>query len=160
MLPKHPQKKLREKIFHILSVMSESLLREKDLFYDAQEIWDELTGRGFSEDEIEHALNHIEKTSLELPGPFWDDAIPVHRSYTADEMSRLPTRVRGYLWKLKCRGVIDHALEDEIVQKAMALEEPAGLRQIKTVAALTVFGYEHKSCTPMGGSSSPDSLIN
>ena len=42
------------------------------------------------------------------------------------------------------RGIIDHLIEDEIIQKAMNLEAPAGLREIKTVAALTVFGYEHK----------------
>lgn len=100
--------------------------------------------RGYSEQEIETALSHIEKMSLDVPGPFWSDAIPVYRSYTIEEMARLPAKVRGYLWKLKCRGIIDHALEDEIVQKAMNLEEPAGLREIKTVAALTVFGYEHK----------------
>ena len=136
---------MRDKISTILGLLSESLLKDKDLFYDAQEIWDDLTRRGFSEGEIERTLAHIETSLLETPGSFWSDAIPVHRSYTSEEISRLPTRVRGYLWKLKCRGVIDHALEDEIVQKAMNLEEPAGLREIKTVAALTVFGYEHKS---------------
>lgn len=127
-----------------MSHLSQSLSKDKDLFYDAQEIWEELADRGYSESDIEMALGHIERMSLEMPGPFWSDAIPVHRSYTGEEMSKLSTRVRGYLWKLKCKGVIDHALEDEIVQKAMNLEEPAGLREIKTVAALTVFGYEHK----------------
>jgi uncharacterized protein Smg (DUF494 family) len=124
--------------------LSQSLIKNKDLFYDAQEIWEDLTQRGFSEDDIEVALAHIERMSLDVPGSFWSDAIPVHRSYTIEEMSKLSTKVRGYLWKLKCRGIIDHALEDEIVQKAMNLEEPAGIREIKTVAALTVFGYEHK----------------
>lgn len=135
---------MRDKILDILGHLSQSLTREKDLFYDAQEIWDELLEKGYSESEIEHALSHIERTSLDVPGPFWSDAIPVYRSYTAEEMSRLSCKVRGYLWKLKCRGIIDHALEDEIVQKAMNLEDQPGLREIKTVAALTVFGYEHK----------------
>ncbi len=135
---------MRDKILNILGILSQSLLRNKDLFYDAQEIWDDLMHRGYSEQEIETALSHIEKMSLDVPGPFWSDALPVYRSYTAEEMTRLPAKVRGYLWKLKCRGIIDHALEDEIVQKAMNLEEPAGIREIKTVAALTVFGYEHK----------------
>jgi hypothetical protein len=54
------------------------------------------------------------------------------------------------------RGIIDHAIEDEIIQKAMNLEMPAGLREIKTVAALTVFGYEHKI---QGESSSSSTLI-
>lgn len=135
---------MREKILNILSVLSQCLEKNKDLFYDAQEIWDDLTTKGYSESEIETALSHIEKTALEYPGPFWSDAIPVHRSYSSEEMTRLSTKARGYLWKLKSRGIIDHALEDEIVQKAMNLEEPAGLREIKTVAALTVFGYEHK----------------
>ena len=135
---------MRDKILNILGILSQSLLRNKDLFYDAQEIWDDLMHRGYSEQEIETALSHIEKMSLDVPGPFWSDALPVYRSYTSEEMTRLPSKVRGYLWKLKCRGIIDHALEDEIVQKAMNLEEPAGLREIKTVAALTVFGYEHK----------------
>lgn len=135
---------MSDKILHILGLLSQSLLRDKDLFYDAQEIWDDLTERGFSEGEIETALSHIERMSLDVPGAFWSDAIPVHRTYTSEEMVKLSTRVRGYLWKLKCRGIIDHALEDEIVQKAMNLEEHPGLREIKTVAALTVFGYEHK----------------
>lgn len=125
-------------------MLSQSLLKNKDLFYDAQEIWDDLASRGYSEEDIEKAVSHIERTSLNVPGSFWSDIIPVHRTFTSEESTRLSTKVRGYLWRLKCRGVIDHALEDEIVQKAMNLEEPAGLREIKTVAALTVFGYEHK----------------
>jgi uncharacterized protein Smg (DUF494 family) len=124
--------------------LSQSLLKNKDLFYDGQEIWDELAQQGFSETDIESALEHIERMSLQVPGPFWSEAIPVHRAFSAEEATRLSPKVRGYLWKLKCRGIIDHALEDEIVQKAMNLEDPAGLREIKTVAALTVFGYEHR----------------
>lgn len=154
---------MRDKILNILGLLSQSLLRDKDLFYDAQEIWEDLTLRGFSENEIETALGHIEKMSLEMPGPFWSDSIPVHRSYTLEEMSKLSSKVRGYLWKLKVKGVIDHALEDEIVQKAMNLEEPAGLREIKTVAALTVFGYEHKFQMGQSGQGSPtaaDSSLN
>src|SRR4051812_19169197 len=93
-------KSLRDKILNILSYLSQSLLRDKDLFYDAQEIWEELTDRGFSENDIELTLGHIEHMSLDLPGPFWSDAIPVHRSYTTEEMTKLSTKVRGYLWKL------------------------------------------------------------
>ena len=138
------KKSLREKILNILGLLSQSLAKNKDLFYDAQEIWDDLTSRGFSESEIENAVEHIEKTSLETPGPFWSDEIPAYRTYSTEEISRLSSKTRGYLWKLKSRGIIDHALEDEIVQKAMNLEEPPGIREIKTVAALTIFGYEHK----------------
>lgn len=151
---------MRDKILNILGILSQSLLRDKDLFYDAQEIWDDLTARGFSETEIETALEHIEKMSLDVPGPFWSDAIPVHRAYTTQEMSRLSSKVRGYLWKLKCRGIIDHALEDEIVQKAMNLEDHPGLREIKTVAALTVFGYEHKFQLDRSNSFVSDSHLN
>lgn len=127
-----------------MGFLSQSLLENKDLFYDAQEIWDDLSSQGFTERDIESALNHIERTALETPGPFWSDIIPVCRSFSSEEMTRLSSQARGYLWKLKCRGIIDHAIEDEIVQKALNLEEPAGLREIKTVAALTVFGYEHR----------------
>lgn len=114
------------------------------MIFDAEEIWESLQNQGFSPSDIETALAHMEKVILDSPGPYWSDHLPVYRSYTGAEMSRLNNRVRGYLWKLKCRGVINHALEDEIVFKAMKLEEPLGLREIKTVAALTVFGYEHK----------------
>jgi len=138
------KKKLRDRILNILSFLSESLLKNKDLFYDGQEIWDSLSSQGYSEGDIEATLAHIERMSLQVPGPFWSEIIPVHRAFSPEEMTRLSPRVRGYLWKLKCRGIIDHVLEDEIVQKAMNLEDPAGLREIKTVAALTVFGYEHR----------------
>lgn len=136
---------LREKILNILGVLSASLSKNKDLFYDAEEIWQELAKQGYSDKDIEETLGHIERTSLSVPGNFWSDCVPVYRAYTDEEKRRLSNRVRGYLWKLKCRGVIDHALEDEIVHKAMHLEEPAGLREIKTVAAITIFGYEHRT---------------
>jgi Smg protein len=151
---------VRDKVFAILGLLSQSLTDNKDLFYDSQEIWDELTQKGFSEEEIEDAVSHIERTTLDIPGPYWSDMLPVHRSYTDEECSRLSTRVRGYLWKLKSRGIIDHALEDEIIHKAMGLEEPAGLKEIKTVAALTVFGYEHKILGESGSQFCSESRLN
>ncbi len=105
---RHSKKSLRDKTLNILSVLSQSLSRNKDLFYDSQEIWDDLASRGYSEEEIESAVTHIERTSLNVPGSFWSDVIPVHRIYTPEESYRLSTKVRGYLWRLKCRGVIDH----------------------------------------------------
>lgn len=138
------KKTLKERIQKILGHLSQCLKQEKDLFYDGEEIWTTLSDRGFSDGDIEHALGHIEKTAFATPGPFWSERQPSHRIYSTEEITRLSPRVRGFLWKLKFRGVIDHALEDEIVQKALDLEEPAGIREIKTVAALTVFGYEHK----------------
>lgn len=107
--------------------------------------------KGYSEEDIEAALSQIEKMALQVPGPYWTESLPVHRSYSGEEMSRLSSKVRGYLWNLKCRGIIDHILEDEIVQRAMNLETPAGLREIKTVAALTVFGYELRGQESMAG---------
>jgi uncharacterized protein Smg (DUF494 family) len=135
---------LRDRIFNILGVLSQYLQRNKDLFYDGQEIWDDLAHQGYSEEDIERAVDLIEKSVLKVPGPYWSDSLPVHRVYSREEMHKLPTRVRGYLWSLKCRGIIDHSLEDEIVQRALNLEEAAGLKEIKTVAALTIFGFEHK----------------
>lgn len=135
---------MRERILNILSYLSQSLSSNKDLVYDAQEIWDELATRGYSEDEIELALLQIERMSLNVPGPYWSNGIPTYRTYAPGETTKLTARARGYLWTLKSRGVIDHALEDEIVQKAMNLAERAGVREIKTVAALTIFGYEHR----------------
>ncbi len=147
---------LRDKILNILGVLSQSLQKNKDLFYDAKEIWEELSCKGFSADEIESALEHIEKTTLCVPGPFWSDAIPVYRSFTLEENLKISKHARGFLWKLKCRGIINHALEDEIIQKAMEMDDCVSCREIKTVAALTIFGYEHKipSCRrEVGGAS-------
>jgi uncharacterized protein Smg (DUF494 family) len=135
---------LRQKILNILGHLSQSLQQEKDLFYDADQIWEELSSHGFSEEEILGALSHIEKTMLEEIGPFWSQDIPVCRVYSPKESNQISCKARGYLWKLKVRGIIDHALEDEIIEKAMNLEGETGIREIKTVAALTLFGYEHK----------------
>jgi uncharacterized protein Smg (DUF494 family) len=135
---------LRQKILNILGHLSQSLQQNKDLFYDADQIWEELSSHGFSEEEILGALSHIEKTMLEEIGPFWSQDIPVCRVYSPKESNQISCKARGYLWKLKVRGIIDHALEDEIIEKAMNLEGETGIREIKTVAALTLFGYEHK----------------
>lgn len=136
---------MRQKLLNILGHLSQSLQQNKDLFYDADAIWEELSSQGFSEEDILGALAHIERTTLEDIGPFWSEDIPVCRVYSSKEASQISKQARGYLWKLKVRGIIDHALEDEIIQKAMDLEGETSLREIKTVAALTLFGYEHKS---------------
>jgi uncharacterized protein Smg (DUF494 family) len=115
------------------------------LFYDSDTIWQELSAQGFGEEEIVEALSHIERTTLEEIGPYWSEEIPVCRVYTSKESSQISKKARGYLWKLKVRGIIDHALEDEIIEKAMNLEGETGIKEIKTVAALTLFGYEHKA---------------
>lgn len=151
---------VRDKIHNILSHLCQSLHQEKDLFYDAQEIWEELSEKGFSEEEIESTLAHIERISLQVPGPYWNSEIPVHRAYTRIEMSKVTKKARGYLWTLKTRGIIDHALEDEIVHKAMNLEELAGVREIKTVAALTIFGYEHRAETAPVAASAHTTYVN
>lgn len=136
---------MRQKILNILGYLSQSLQQNKDLFYDADQIWEDLSSQGFSEEEILGALSHIEKTTLEEIGPYWSQDIPVCRVYSHKEENQISKTARGYLWKLKVRGIIDHALEDEIIEKAMNLEGETGLREIKTVAALTLFGYEHKT---------------
>ena len=136
---------MRQRILNILGYLSQSLQSNKDLFYDSEAIWEELGARGYSEDEIADALSHIEKSTLEEIGPFWSQDIPVCRVYSSKESAQISRRARGYLWKLKVRGIIDHALEDEIIEKAMNLEGETGIREIKTVAALTLFGYEHKA---------------
>lgn len=138
-------KLLQDKILNILGHLSEQIQHNKDLVYDAQEIWEALSRKGFSDDEIEGALEHIEATSLEGPGPFWSEHIPIYRTYCAEEVVKVTSRARGFLWQLKSSGVIDHAMEDEILQKALNLEDRAGLKEIKTVAALTIFGYEHRA---------------
>jgi len=135
---------LRQKILNILGYLCQSLEKDKDLFYDSDLIWEELSSQGFSEEEILGALSHIEKSTLEEIGPFWSSEIPVCRVYSPKETNQISRQARGYLWKLKVRGIIDHALEDEIIEKAMNLEGETGIREIKTVAALTLFGYEHK----------------
>jgi len=136
---------LRQKIRHILGHLSQSIRQDKDLFYDSDTIWEELSTQGFSDEEILGALQHIEKNTLAEIGPYWSQDIPVCRVYTSKESNQISRQARGYLWKLKVRGIIDHALEDEIIEKAMNLEGETGIREIKTVAALTLFGYEHKA---------------
>ncbi len=70
---------MRDRISNILSFLSQSLLQNKDLFYDGQEIWETLMEKGFSEEDIEATLEQIEKMSLQVPGPYWSEALPVHR---------------------------------------------------------------------------------
>ncbi len=151
---------MREKVLNILGLLSQSVSQDKDLFYDAEEIWDDLLHRGYSENDIESAIQQMEKMLLEIPGPYWSDQIPVHRCFTKEEATRLSPRVQGYLWQLKTRGIIDHALEDEIVHRVMNLEEHTGLREMKTVVALTIFSHEHKIQLDRGSLSISDSLLN
>lgn len=135
---------MKETIYKILGHLCQFVEKDKDLFYDGDEIWQNLCDLGFQEDEIEETLLYIEGLLLKMPGPFWSDTIPVNRVFSREERLKLAPRVQGFLWRLKLQGTIDHALEDEIIERILALEEGANLKDIKTVAALTIFGYELK----------------
>ena len=52
---------MRDKILNILSYLAQSVSKNKDLFYDSQEIWDHLTNQGFSEEDIEEILKDAKK---------------------------------------------------------------------------------------------------
>ncbi len=142
-------KTVHTKTHSILSFLAQMADQEKDLVMDADEIVDSLIDRGYSTEDIQSAFSHLEKQLLRNSGAFWSHQVPSYRTYDPVELSQISPAARGYLWRLKCQGVVDHALEDEIIYKVMARPErithQVHLQEIKTVAALTLFGYEHKS---------------
>jgi uncharacterized protein Smg (DUF494 family) len=106
---------------------------------EAQELWEDLLGAGFSEAEVEEALGWVRtlraRTKLE-----WGWMLPPPQSLrvpSAEEACKLTPQARGLLLRLERAGVLPVSLREAVYDKAQHLDvSELGPEEVSILLAL------------------------
>lgn len=105
-----------------------------------------LSMAGFEQEEISEALHWLDglHTAAGLAGT---RKVPVSgiRHFAEDELYKLATECRGFLVFLESAGVIDSALRELIIDRAMALEDrEVSLPRFKLIVLMVLWNQSHE----------------
>ena len=132
-----------ERVITIISIISQYLIEDIDVFDQEMEIVEDLMSLGFEAGEIEAAFNWIANLSQEIKRG--DEALDAEelgqyvRIFTAEEKRLLTNPARGYLMKLHNLDLVNAPLLEEIIDQAMLLDTSAvGVEEIKMISTMVV----------------------
>jgi Smg protein len=132
-----------ERVITIISIISQYLIEDIDVFDQEMEIVEDLMSLGFETGEIEAAFNWIANLSQGIKRG--DEALDAEelgqyvRIFTAEEKRLLTNPARGYLMKLHNLDLVNAPLLEEIIDQAMLLDTPAvGVEEIKMISTMVV----------------------
>jgi Smg protein len=132
---------LRDRVLAIVSILAQYVLEDRQ-FLSEGDIVEELLEVGFEAEEIAAAFSWMENLSLSPPKSSPEPlAVPTQRVFTPEE-GALSVEARGFLVRLRAQGMLDDELEEEILDKALAMAEAEGqmgLQELKTLTAFTFF---------------------
>ncbi len=132
-----------ERVITIISIISQYLIEDIDVFDQEMEIVDDLMSLGFETGEIEAAFNWMANLSQGIKRG--DEALDAEelgqyvRIFTAEEKRLLTNPARGYLMKLHNLDLVNAPLLEEIIDQAILLDTPAvGVEEIKMISTMVV----------------------
>jgi len=132
---------LRERVLAIVSIIAQYVMEDRD-FLSENDIVEQLLEDGFEADEIDAAFSWMETLSMQSRSlqASAELAMPTHRVFTAEEDLMISSPARGFLIRLRALGILNDDLQEEIIDKALRLEEEeVSLKEIKALTALTLF---------------------
>lgn len=133
---------MRERILNILSLMSQFVQQDKDLFFHEDQLLEVLHAKRYTEKEINEALDWLQKITIfdRLKG-FESHPIGVSpRVFDPEETFRITSESRGFLWKLRAAGIINDQIQEEIITKLLTIDvDEIVLHDVILVSALTIF---------------------
>ena len=137
---------LRERVLAIVTAIAQFVLEGREI-PDESQLVEELLDAGFSSDEIAAAFDWLEHLSQQ-PERESEPVLtmPNHRVFTHAEIRQLSSEARGFLVRLRGLGILDDALQEEIIERAIdSSDDEVTLSDMKTITALTVFARSHGS---------------
>jgi Smg protein len=128
----------------IVTLIAQIVLEDRDQMSE-DELVGELLSVGYAEEEIDAAFRWIETAAIPSRQPVPHFAAPTNRVFSVEEVRGLSAESRGYLLRLRAMGILDDEIHEEIVERAlqMAEEDEVGLKDLKTVIALSLFSRSH-----------------
>ncbi|OEU57994.1 MAG: hypothetical protein BA871_07185 [Desulfuromonadales bacterium C00003096] len=134
----------KERVLAIVSIIAQYVAEENRL-PSSSDIVEELLASGFNSEEIDAAFLWMESFSLQ--GGVSDHAeltIPSQRIFTVEENHAISCEGRGFLTKIRGLGILDDASQEDIIQKAVQLDEDEiTLTDMKNLTALTLLTRSH-----------------
>lgn len=112
---------------------------------EANKLASELTEVGFSDFEIDSALNWIDelvelRESSEHQLPEQQPPVTATRIFSEPEMQVLTVTARGFLYHLEQLGVLDSVTRELVIERIMALEmQDVDLEQVKWITMMVLF---------------------
>jgi len=131
-----------ERMLTIISIISQYIMEDVDIFEQELQIFDDLLSVGFEPGEIEAAFSWITNLSKETSCQEAADAENYGgfvRIFTPEEKRLLTNSARGYLMKLHNLDLVDYSLLEEIIDQAVLLDAASiGVEEIKMISTMVV----------------------
>jgi uncharacterized protein Smg (DUF494 family) len=132
-----------EKWLSLLHTLTGRLLAEKSLRADPAPLLEELAEEGWEADEVALGLAWVERFFAGVGRPPAGPAEPIvstgHRTRSAEELLCVSPGAFGYLLRLENAGVIDAALREEILDRALAAcEDEVGEAEIREISRMVL----------------------
>jgi len=125
----------------LLHIVTGRLLDERQLRHDPAPLFEELVAEGFEPDEVALALAWVERffAGIHREAPAADPLEPFTssglRTRSAEELICVTPGAFGLLMRLEHDGVIDAAIREEIIGRALALGvDEVGEEEIRAVS--------------------------
>ena len=128
-----------ERWLALLHLVTGRLLGDRGLRADPARLFEELTADGFPPEEIALALAWVERFFAGLFRERAEAGDPItstgHRTRSAEELFSVSPDAFGFLLRLENAGVIDAAIREEILERALAAcEEEVGEEEIREIS--------------------------
>ena len=133
---------MRERVLAIVSFIAQYFLDDRDMMTES-DLVEELLSVGFEAEEIDAAFIWMEGQALCAPvgSETSLNAPPLsHRVFSSEENRTLSSEARGFLTRLRTMGILDDAIQEEVIEKALQMsDDEITLKEIKTITVLTMF---------------------
>ncbi|MFQ5911946.1 MAG: DUF494 family protein [Nitrospinota bacterium] len=133
---------MRERMFHMVNLIVEHLLKENSLAFYEPELAELLRSHGFEAEEISEALHWLHHFA---PGgesglKERETSGTAFRALSDEERLAFSAEAYGYLLQLQQMGMIDDSVREEVIQRALSLVEGEITRDdLRAIALLVAF---------------------
>jgi uncharacterized protein Smg (DUF494 family) len=132
--------KMYSRVIDAVGLIHEFVADHWENIIGQNEVHEELMSQGFSQQEISRAFRLIEEQVFQSAAQVRTKTAVSNRVMTAQEKVRISTGAFGFLLRLQKRGVVEHMLFEDIVERAVRSADPiVGLRQMRRLAALALY---------------------
>ena len=129
---------MKERVMAIVSLIARYILADDEPLTE-QEMMDRLLVAGFLPEEIQAAFGVMEQPDLSmLDETGLPPAATSFRVFSVDEERAISAEGRGFLLRLQQLGILDPAGLEEVIDRLLDDDGPGDLRDVKTLAALTL----------------------